>query len=461
MNEYAWCSACNVANSWHAYLGAESLPNLFHHIQTFHAKGSPRILDRKAASPSSKITPPQPSLEHEMEAKSVEELPNHKIPVTVFENYDKDCSSNKNAFYRKARFPNGIVSDPKNSHNSSLVWDSCPKSVLLVHKLGDSKAFAMLREVARYLCSCSVDSIFLCSDVFDEILGSSLEEEKCKLKALDEDADTASIDIAVCLGGDGTLLFVNALLQNDLNPFPVVPPIVSFSLGSLGFLTNFDANDYQNVLSKLFTVEQHPVSIVLRDRLRIRIIRATGECEKEFHALNEVVIDRGLSSYLCSFEMFVNDELVTIIQADGIIISTATGSTAYSLSAGGPMVPPSVSAMVMTPICPHTLSFRPTVLPDSSCVKIKVPETMGETLAFASMDGQNGIVLKSGDYVEVRMSRFPFPCVCSQNSTSDWFRSIKSRLFWNLRRPQKPRRSLTQHEFDEFELGSLDSEPKE
>jgi NAD+ kinase len=146
--------------------------------------------------------------------------------------------------------------------------------------------------------------------------------------------------------------------------------------------------------------------------------------------LNELVIDRGPSSYISSLDLYANGSLVTRISADGVILSTPTGSTAYSLSAGGSLVHPEIPAILLTPICPHTLSFRPMILNDSMELKVSVP-TKGRGGGFVSFDGKGRIQLGLGDEVVVRASKYPFPTVLSQ--PMEWFDAISRTLRWNTR----------------------------
>ena len=148
----------------------------------------------------------------------------------------------------------------------------------------------------------------------------------------------------------------------------------------------------------------------------------------------ELVIDRGPSPYVSNLELYGDDELLTVIQADGCIFSTPTGSTAYSLSAGGSLVHPDIPAILLTPICPHTLSFRPMLLTDSMHLRVSVPRSSRAT-AYCAFDGKGRIELKQGDYVIIQASQYPFPTVLS--SGTEWFESIARTLRWNSRGAQQ------------------------
>lgn len=267
-------------------------------------------------------------------------------------------------------------------------------------------------------------------------------------------------DLVLTLGGDGTVLFTSWLFQR------VVPPILSFSLGSLGFLTNFEFSSYQTHLNRI--MGDHGMLVNLRMRFTCTIYRAAnrslssqpqrnrkrlvpssqtndrdGEdnCAtstdsiqgEQFEVLNELVIDRGPSPYVSNLELYGDNELLTVVQADGCIISTPTGSTAYSLSAGGPLTHPSIPGILLTPICPHTLSFRPMILSDTLLLRVCVPRSSRST-AYASFDGKGRVELRRGDCVQVEAGRYPFPTVVGEGGTGgEWFESVRRALRWNNR----------------------------
>lgn len=256
-------------------------------------------------------------------------------------------------------------------------------------------------------------------------------------------------DLVITLGGDGTVLFTSWLFQR------VVPPVLSFSLGSLGFLTNFEFDSYKDKLNQVMgdagmrvnmrmrftcTVYRSAASYTSTANSSASISSTTSQSGHEFQSakiegethevLNELVIDRGPSSYVSSLDLYANDSLLTRISADGIILSTPTGSTAYSLSAGGSLVHPDIPAILLTPICPHTLSFRPMLLNDDMALKVAIPST-GRGGAFVSFDGKGRVELGRGDEVVVRASQYPFPTVMGQ--PLEWFDSISRTLRWNTR----------------------------
>ncbi|KAL0944050.1 putative NAD kinase [Colletotrichum truncatum] len=273
-------------------------------------------------------------------------------------------------------------------------------------------------------------------------------------------------DFVITLGGDGTVLYVSWLFQR------IVPPVLSFALGSLGFLTKFDFEEHKSILTNAFN---EGVTVSLRLRFEGTIMRsqrrkqvADGEEssssqdddgrkpdlveeligeEREdehthvpdgtFEILNEIVVDRGPNPTMSYTEIFGDDEHFTSVLADGICVSTPTGSTAYNLAAGGSLCHPENPVMLVTSICPHTLSFRPIILPDTIVLRVGVPYD-ARTNSWASFDGRERMELFPGDYVTISASRYPFASVQAQGRRSeDWVNSISGKLGWNTRQKQK------------------------
>lgn len=234
-------------------------------------------------------------------------------------------------------------------------------------------------------------------------------------------------DLVLTLGGDGTVLFTSWLFQR------VVPPVLSFSLGSLGFLTSFEFEKYKQHLNRVMGEEGMRVNLRMRFTCTVFRNGASGQDMEEgeqFEVLNELVIDRGPSPYVSNLELYGDNELLTVVQADGCIFSTPTGSTAYSLSAGGSLVSPDLPAILLTPICPHTLSFRPMVLSDTMLLRVSIPRNSRAT-AYCAFDGKGRVELKQGDCVTITASQYPFPTV--MRTGTEWFDSVSRTLQWNTR----------------------------
>ena len=327
------------------------------------------------------------------------------------------------------------------------------KNVMIVTKARDNGLVTLTRELAEWLLSTPryksdlgvnvyVDAKLRTSNRFNanSLIASNPRFEHM-LRYWTPDMCWTSpeqFDLVLTLGGDGTVLFTSYLFQR------IVPPILSFSLGSLGFLTNFEYQSYKTSLDKV--MGEAGMRVNLRMRFTCTVYRANltrptnGQAStsemvegEQFEVLNELVIDRGPSPYVSNLELYGDNELLTVVQADGCIFSTPTGSTAYSLSAGGPLTHPSIPGILLTPICPHTLSFRPMVLSDSLLLKVCVPRNSRST-AYASFDGKGRIELRRGDCVQVEAGRYPFPTVVGEHGTGgEWFESVRRALRWNTR----------------------------
>jgi len=200
------------------------------------------------------------------------------------------------------------------------------------------------------------------------------------------------VDLVLVLGGDGTLLSVARLLEGTDQP------ILGINLGSLGFLTELGLEELyeslEGILEGKYTIET-------RVRLEASLHR-DGEQIGHYQVLNDVVINKGALARIIDLETFVDDHKVTNYQADGLIISTPTGSTAYSLAAGGPIIEPTLDVIVIAPICPHTLTNRPLVIPGNSRVELCLLSDSGAV--FLTLDGQEGTRLQQGDCVRIRTS---------------------------------------------------------
>eukprot|EP00968_Pinguiococcus_pyrenoidosus_P019207 scaffold2044_cov247-Pinguiococcus_pyrenoidosus.AAC.7 len=238
------------------------------------------------------------------------------------------------------------------------------------------------------------------------------------------------IDAVVTLGGDGLVMHASTLFGSG----KPVPPLLCFNMGSMGFLTPFEFHEYRTILDAAF--RSPGVPITPRTRLDCSIMRKGGVIEHR-HVLNEVVVDRGASPHLSQLECYVDGAHLTTVQADGLIISTPTGSTAYSMSAGGSMVHPSVPAILLTPICPHSLSFRPLMLPATSEVRCEVPED-NRSSAWVSFDGKSRKAMQRGDALVVSTSSVILPTVSRSSTTVDWFSSLQRSFSFNSRVRQKP-----------------------
>ncbi|XP_013382776.1 NAD kinase [Lingula anatina] len=327
-----------------------------------------------------------------------------------------------------------------------LNWYKPPLSVLIIKKIYDDHVSRPFKDLVKYLVSEKQMIVYVEAKTLDEPSISADRDFLDILKSVtlfqeDKDNLTDKIDLVVCLGGDGTLLYTSSLFQLSC------PPVLSFHLGSLGFLTPFQ---FENFREEVDQVIEGNTPLILRSRLKAVICKAGSACLMTPHVkdidhstakthiltLNEVVIDRGPSPYLCNVDLYVEKKLVTSVQGDGLIISTPTGSTAYAAAAGASMIHPQVPAIVITPVCPHSLSFRPIVVPAGVEVMVMISPDARNT-AWASFDGRSRQELQQGDTLRITTSTYPVPCICTKDPIGDWFDSLGKCLHWNVRKQQK------------------------
>lgn len=229
---------------------------------------------------------------------------------------------------------------------------------------------------------------------------------------LERAAIAGASDLVVVLGGDGTLLSVahHAALAGV--------PVMGVNLGRLGFLTEIPVTEAVPTLDKFLGGDGSLVSA--RWLLEARSPRDVSHC------LNDLVVTKGAVARMIELVLGIDGRDVATLKADGLIVSTPTGSTAYSLSAGGPIVHPQVPAIVLTPICPHTLSFRPMAVPATSTISVRLL-TGGEEVHF-TMDGQRGGVLVHNDVIEVRKSPVELKLIGSPRR--NYYDLVKEKLGW-------------------------------
>jgi NAD+ kinase len=239
-------------------------------------------------------------------------------------------------------------------------------------------------------------------------------------KALSDAEVRDQAELVVVLGGDGTLISVARLFSGrDV-------PILGVNLGSLGFLTEITVEELYTRLEKV--LEGNP-RVSERMMLEVTLHREGQQIEK-CHVLNDMVINKGALARIVDLETKVNRHFLTTYKADGLIISTPTGSTGYSLSAGGPIIHPLMSCIVITPICPHTLTNRPIVVTDESIISITVASSFDEKV-YLTLDGQVGFELREGDSVEVRRALKTTALVMSRSR--DYFEILRTKLKWGER----------------------------
>jgi NAD+ kinase len=232
---------------------------------------------------------------------------------------------------------------------------------------------------------------------------------------VDESDLPEALDLLVVLGGDGTLLHGGALVADRQ------VPILGINLGHLGFLTSCAPADAQLAIERALSGE---LPLEERLRLRVDVVRGTGERQTRF-ACNDAVVSQGALARLIELDAFLDDRLITRYRADGLIVSTPTGSTAYTLAAGGPIVTPEVRAFVVTPICSHALTNRPVVVPASSRVMVRLGGPAEHVQL--TVDGQWGTGLADGDRVEISAALEPLRLFRSPQS---YFDVLREKMNW-------------------------------
>lgn len=250
----------------------------------------------------------------------------------------------------------------------------------------------------------------------DKETGAILESRE---KGLTRNEMPAQVDLVIVLGGDGTLLAT----ARALNRKPV--PILAVNLGGLGFLTVITREELyptlEQVLAGNFRTER-------RVQIEGEMVRA-DEVLATFLALNDVVLNKGAIARILDFDVVVDGQFVSSYKSDGLIVSTPTGSTAYSLAAGGPVIVPTVGAFIVTPICAHTLTNRPLVLPDSVTIEVAL-KTQRES-AYLTVDGQVGIAARSDDIVRLKKASSFVELI--QPNQKNYFEILRQKLKWGER----------------------------
>ena len=244
------------------------------------------------------------------------------------------------------------------------------------------------------------------------------EKEWCseKIKVVDRLLLPDKVDVILILGGDGTFLTVAKLV--DKRPVP----LLGINFGTLGFLTEISIDEIDQCIERLlrgeFVVENRPV-------LRVKVVRRNGHVSI-YRCVNEVAIKRDTLARIIEIEVRADGDYVTTFRGDGVIVATPTGSTAYSLSAGGPIIYPTLNAMLLTPICPHTLTLRPLVLKGEVCLTASL-KTESENVMVV-FDGQEGIELRLGDLIEI--TRSPYDLLILRDPKKSYYQTLREKLKW-------------------------------
>jgi len=224
-------------------------------------------------------------------------------------------------------------------------------------------------------------------------------------------------DLLVVLGGDGTLLAAAR------EAAPQGTPILPINMGSLGFLTSFTVEELYPALE---TTLAGRAAIEERVLLMVERFNAKGEVLTKQLVLNEAAVHKETLARMIELELFIDESFVCRYRADGLIVATPTGSTAYSMSAGGPIVHPGVASILITPICPHTLSDRPVVVRDTSEIELRL--SVNSDSVFLTLDGQTGVAMEGGDRVRITRAAEMLKLIQPPNKT--YFEILRNKLKW-------------------------------
>jgi len=227
------------------------------------------------------------------------------------------------------------------------------------------------------------------------------------------------VDLILVFGGDGTFLGMARLACKHGTP------ILGINLGGLGFLTEVTVDELYPMMERILSGDYE----VEERQMLLTSIRRGKKNIGKYKVLNDVVINKGAVARIIDLAIYIEDSHVTTYRADGIILSTPTGSTAYSLSAGGPIVYPGIPVTIITPICPHTLTNRPLVVPSEMKVEIKI--TTQEPDTYLTLDGQIGVRLKTSDIIEVKRTDTSVKLI--KSPFRDFFSILKTKLMWGER----------------------------
>ena len=278
------------------------------------------------------------------------------------------------------------------------------KSVGIIYKYKHETAKKTAYKIKKWLESRGIQ-VFLKEMPQNDSVG-----EKSPLLPID-------IERLIVLGGDGTLLGA----ARKMGIYGI--PILGVNLGGLGFLTETSHSELPEMLRLMI---ENKLDIQERTMLKAAVKREEKEIFS-FSVLNDAVINKRTLARIIDLEVYINKEFLTIFRADGLIISTPTGSTAYNLSAGGPIVHPTVGAFIITPICPFTLSNRPIIVPDSSVIEVKIREKNDSSVVL-TLDGQVGFDLKYND--KIMLSKSPYVIRLLKPSNRSYFHILRTKLKW-------------------------------
>ena len=278
------------------------------------------------------------------------------------------------------------------------------KKIGIIAKRGEPEAIKAVKDFLRWMKGKNF-KFFIESEVAKALKITGYSRKEIPSKS----------DIIIVFGGDGTLLSVARLVGK------MGVPILGVNLGGLGFITEISRDDIRKEISKVFSGN---FGFEERIMLLADVYRKGRKIARQ-NALNDVVLNKSALSRMFEFDISINDQYVSTFRADGLIVSTPTGSTAHSLSAGGPILYPTLESFLMTPICPHTLTSRPIVLPDTFVLEVTVKS--GDNV-YLTLDGQVGFPLKVRDRIKIRKADYKTKFLVLHDR--DYFQILRTKLKW-------------------------------
>lgn len=294
------------------------------------------------------------------------------------------------------------------------------KKIGLVVKYRHEEAFQLAVQVTKLLLD-RKRKVIISKEKDSQVATRMKKVFDGKIEVISKPDMARVCDLIVVLGGDGTFIGVARWMGSKS------VPILGVNMGQLGFLTEIKKQEALSVLSEILTTEK--INVSERQLLEV-VLKRKGKVVFRGPVLNDMVISKGAIARIIELHVQVNHHDVMKLRADGIIVCTPTGSTAYSLAAGGPVIEPTLPAMVITPICPHALTHRSLVLPSSAVIQLKLAERPGEVAM--TLDGQDVIMLKESDVVEVRQFlKHQLRIVSSP--TRNYFSLLREKLKFGMR----------------------------
>src|SRR3989441_1791658 len=305
-----------------------------------------------------------------------------------------------------------ISSGAFRSITRKLMEQASIKRIGVVVKPHQPDALETLCRVTEWLSERGIQLIGLAEIAHEQIK----QKTGCTVEVVKDEQLGPSVDLILVLGGDGTMISTARMIGD------AAVPVIGVNYGGLGYLAEFPIEELFSALEAILSGEYR-----VQERVMLAVELWRGEqLITRNRVLNDVVVNKSALARIIEIEAYIDSQFVNLFRADGLIVATPTGSTAYNLSAGGPVIYPSMNAMVITPICPFTLSNRPIVVPDDSVIEVRLI-TEKEEVAL-TLDGQVGVSLQAQDRVVIRKSKTAFNLV--QPPNRNYFEVLRNKLKW-------------------------------